>query len=303
MATTDEEKQKIYEVRFELEPLAVARIPQSKLVQVCAELRRNLDSMERASEALNLEAVNAERRAVFPGGVAILAEVFEVLGLERMEVAEGAMREGLLYDMVGRLTAEDARDRTVRAMQARYHVDVPQAERVERTALGFLEQVAAAWQLEDPFAEQLLAWAARLHEIGLDVAHSKYHQHGAYLLENADMPGFPREEQRLLARLVGGHRRKLAAEGFDQLLPPWDRRAIFLIVLLRLAVLLHRGRSDAPLPALALQARGRTLELRFPGRWIKDHALTAADLIQEIELLRAAEIRLRVYSSVKLPAA
>jgi exopolyphosphatase/guanosine-5'-triphosphate,3'-diphosphate pyrophosphatase len=254
-------------------------------------------------DALALDAVDVERRAVFPGGLAILAEIFEVLGLERMDVAEGAMREGLLYDMIGRYTAEDARDRTVRAMQARYHVDVPQAERVERTALAFLAQVAADWQLEDAFAEPLLAWSARLHEIGLDVSHSKYHQHGAYLLENADMPGFPREEQRLLASLVGGHRRKLSVEGFGQLLPPWDRRAIFLIVLLRLAVLLHRGRSDAALPPLVLQARGRMLELRFPGRWLRDHPLTAADLALEIDLLRAADIRLKVYSSARLPAA
>jgi exopolyphosphatase/guanosine-5'-triphosphate,3'-diphosphate pyrophosphatase len=205
--------------------------------------------------------------------------------------------------MIGRFTDEDARERTVRAMQGRYHVDLAQAERVERTALDFLGQTSKEWQLDDPLAEQLLAWSARLHEIGLDVSHSRYHQHGAYLLENADMPGFPREEQRLLARIVGGHRRKLATEGFDQLLPPWDKRAIFLIVLLRLTVLLHRGRSDAALPALNLLARGRSLEIRFPGRWLKDHPLTAADLVQEIELLRAADFRLKVYSSVRLPAA
>jgi exopolyphosphatase/guanosine-5'-triphosphate,3'-diphosphate pyrophosphatase len=187
-------------------------------------------------------------------------------------------------------------------MQARYHVDLAQAERVERTALGFLSQVADAWQLDDALAEQLLAWAARLHEIGLDVSHSRYHQHGAYLLENADMPGFPREEQRILARLVGGHRRKLSLEGFDQLLPSWDKRSIFLIVLLRIAVLLHRGRGRAPLPELTLIARGRTLEMRFPVRWLREHPLTVSDLSQEIDLLRAADLRLRVYSSRGLPA-
>lgn len=251
---------------------------------------------------LRLSSVDAERRSVFPGGLAILAEVFSVLGIERMEVSDGAMRDGLLYDMVGRITREDARDRTVRAMQARYHVDLAQAERVERTALGLLEQVAAGWQLEDPLAEQLLAWAARLHEIGLDVAHARHHQHGAYLLENADMPGFPREEQRLLARLVGGHRRKLSTEGIERLLPPWDKRIVHLIVLLRLAVLLHRGRGRSPLPALALVARGKTLEIRFPMRWLREHPLTVADLSQEIDWLRAVDFRLRVYSSRGLPA-
>ncbi|MEZ5459150.1 MAG: Ppx/GppA phosphatase family protein [Steroidobacteraceae bacterium] len=247
-------------------------------------------------DAIPIRAINAERAQVFAGGVAILAELFEVLGLERMDVAEGAMRDGLLHDIVGRYTDEDARERTVRAMQSRYHVDVAQATRVERAALAFLSQVAAAWQLDDPLAETVLSWAARLHEIGLDVAHSKYHQHGAYLLENADMPGFPREEQRLLARLVGAHRRKLSTEGLDQLLPPWDRKAIHLIVLLRLAVLLHRGRSDVPLPDVGLVARGRSLELRFPARWLREHPLTVADLSREIDLLKEADLRLRVFS-------
>ena len=129
-------------------------------------------------------------------------------------------------------------------------------------------------------------WAARLHEIGLDVAHNGYHRHGAYLLENADMPGFAREEQQLLARLVGSHRRKLTLDRLEDLIPPWDRLAIHLIVLLRIAVLLHRGRSAVALPNIELTARGRTLELRFPSRWLSEHPLTVADLQLEIEFLQ-----------------
>ncbi|MFO1456810.1 MAG: exopolyphosphatase [Steroidobacteraceae bacterium] len=263
-----------------------------------------LEALLRAGHVRNLgiAAIDEERRAVFPAGVAILAEIFEVLGLERMDVADGAMRDGLLWDMVGHFTHEDARERTVAAMQARYHVDVAQAARVEQTVLGFLAQAQDAWQLDDPATAQLLEWSARLHEIGLDVAHSRHHLHGAYLLENADMPGFTREEQRLLAALVGGHRRKPALDGLAQLQPPWDRRAFCLVVLLRLAVLLHRGRGNAPLPDLQLAPRGRSLEIRFPVRWLKDHPLTVADLRQEIELLRAVDFRLKVYSSRGVPA-
>jgi exopolyphosphatase/guanosine-5'-triphosphate,3'-diphosphate pyrophosphatase len=136
-----------------------------------------------------------------------------------------------------------------------------------------------------------------LHEIGLDVAHNGYHRHGAYLLENADMPGFSTEEQQLMARLVGSHRRKLALDRLEDLIPPWDRLAIFLIVLLRLAVLLHRGRSAEALPAIELVARGRTLELDFPARWLKEHPLTVADLQLEINYLRPQDLRLRVFSA------
>jgi exopolyphosphatase / guanosine-5'-triphosphate,3'-diphosphate pyrophosphatase len=249
------------------------------------------------TDAIALEAVTFERRNVFAGGVAILAAVFSQLKIAQMRWSEGAMREGLLYDMIGRYTDEDARERTVKSMQLRYHVNLAQAARVEQTALRLLAQVQESWQLQEPLAEQALAWACRLHEIGLDVAHSGYHRHGAYLLENADMPGFAREEQVLLARLVGVHRRKLLLEGMEDLIPPWDSRGLYLILILRLAVLLHRDRSETPIPEITLVGRPRTLELRFRVRSFRDHPLTAADLNDEIDYLRAQGLRLRVFTS------
>jgi len=243
---------------------------------------------------LKLPGLATERQEILPGGIAILVEIFDMLDIDVLRVADGALREGLLYDLVGRLTDEDARARSVRAMEARFHVDAAQAERVEGTALGFLQQVRATWKLEEPLAELALRWAARLHEIGLDIAHSHYHKHGAYLLANADLPGFPREEQQLLAALVGSHRRKLNLAQIEELVPPWHLKAEFLIVLLRLAVLLHRGRGPRALPEIELRAKARTLELKFPKAWLEAHPLTAVDLEQEIEYLRAAGFRLRV---------
>ena len=308
--------------RLELEPIQAAFLRRgwarafgsSGTVRAIADSIRELDPsagsitpagnellLQRLAEAghtreLDLEAVTEERRPVFPGGVVILTEIIDALGIQQLRFVEGALRDGLLYDMVGRMTRSDARERTVGSMQSRFHVDLEQAARVEATALQFLSQVREPWGLGDPLAELSLKWAARLHEIGLDVAHSGYHRHGAYLLENADMPGFAREEQQLLARLVGSHRRKLAVSGLEDLIPPWDRLALQLIVLLRLAVLLHRGRSAEALPKIALAARGRTLVLDFPSRWLKEHPLTVADLQLEIEYLRPEGLRLRVYS-------
>jgi exopolyphosphatase / guanosine-5'-triphosphate,3'-diphosphate pyrophosphatase len=277
-----------------------------ELTSITAEgLDKLVESMMSVSHCreLKLDSLTEERRPVFPGGVVILAELFAALGIEQLRMAEGALRDGLLHDMVGRLTDEDPRARTVSSMERRYHVDLAQAARVEATALDFLSQVAESWELDDPHAELALKWAARLHEIGLDVAHSGYHRHGAYLLENADMPGFAREEQLLLARLVGAHRRKLTLDGVEDLIPPWDRRALYLMLLLRLAVLLHRGRSATALPPIELAARGRTLEMRFPARWLKDNALSVEDLHQEIEYLRTHEVKLRVYSGSRAAAA
>jgi exopolyphosphatase/guanosine-5'-triphosphate,3'-diphosphate pyrophosphatase len=259
-------------------------------------LLRELGRIKRIRD-LELRAVTDERKPSFAGGVAILAEVFAQLGIERMKVADGAMREGLLFDLLGRYTDEDARERTVRSMQERYHVDLAQAERVESTAVDFLNQIEEAWALSDPEIELLLRWAARLHEIGLDVAHSGYHRHGAYLLANADMAGFPRAEQKLLSIMVGSHRRKPAIEEADELSPPWDRRAPPMTLLLRLAVLLHRGRSSVPLPPITLKARAKSLEMRFPAGWLDAHPLTRADLHSEIERLKGVGFRLRLISS------
>jgi exopolyphosphatase / guanosine-5'-triphosphate,3'-diphosphate pyrophosphatase len=179
-------------------------------------------------------------------------------------------------------------------MESRYHVDGRQAARVEATTLAFLQQVQDDWELADPLAELVLGWSARLHEIGLDISHSHYHRHGAYLLEHADMPGFPREEQRLLACVVGTHRRKPNVEMLEDLPPPWHIKAEFLMVLLRLAVLLHRGRSVVLLPPIQLRAKAKSLEVEFPRRWLDDHPLTSADLDQEAEYLKAIGFRLRV---------
>jgi exopolyphosphatase/guanosine-5'-triphosphate,3'-diphosphate pyrophosphatase len=250
-----------------------------------------------STQAIPLESLSDERRAVFAGGLAVLAEIFSRLGIREMRVAEGAMREGVLNDLMGRFTSVDARERTVGSMQKRYQVDLAQARRVEETAVRLLGQVGRAWQFKDPLAEQALRWAARLHEIGLDVAHSGYHRHGAYLLENADMPGFSREEQQLLAWLVRSHRRKLVLDGLEDLIPPWDRLAVRLLLILRLAVLLHRNRSGDGPPAFRVLPRGRGLQVRFRLRSLRNHPLTAADLQQEAEYLRVEGIPLRVVTA------
>jgi exopolyphosphatase / guanosine-5'-triphosphate,3'-diphosphate pyrophosphatase len=245
-------------------------------------------------DKLRWSGMTEDRAPIFPGGIAILAELLDVLGIKSMKVGDGALREGLLYDLLGRLTDEDARVRTVRAMEGRYHVDLPQAERVLGTVLAFFRQTQTAWKLEDPLAELVLTWAAKLHEIGLDVSHAHYHRHGGYLLEHADMPGFPQEEQKLLACLVRAHRRKLDLQCLEDLSAPWHTQAEYLIVLLRLAVLIHRGRSSKDAPKITLEPKGRSLLIAFPRGWLDANPLTIADLEQEIDYLKDAGFRLRV---------
>jgi exopolyphosphatase/guanosine-5'-triphosphate,3'-diphosphate pyrophosphatase len=242
---------------------------------------------------IRLPELSAERAEVFPAGVAILVEVMRAMALPRMCVADGALREGILYDLVGRLTDEDSRVRTVRAMAARYHADPSQAGRVAATTSVLFRQVCDDWDL-DADHEQLLGWAAQLHELGLDIAHAHYHRHGAYVLENADMPGFPREEQRVLARLVLGHRRSFERESFQDLPPAWQRPALRLTLLLRLAVLFHRSRIDTALPDLRLRVHGRSMEIQLPTGWLASNPLTLADLERERTFLASAGCKLTI---------
>ena len=245
-------------------------------------------------DALELPELNHERAPVFAGGVAILVETMKALKIGQLHVSDGALREGLLYDMLGRIQNEDARDRTIRAIQGRYNVDQAQAARVEETALQLLRAVRKDWELTGVEQRRYLAWAAQLHEVGLDIAHTKYHQHGAYLIANAYLPGFASFDQRILSDLVAHHRRKIEELDTTGLPDDWQRNLPRLLLLFRLAVLLNRSRSSTDLPEIEIRATGDKLGIEFPVDWLENNRLTKADLEQEIEWSRATGVRLLV---------
>lgn len=254
-----------------------------------ARLRDALVEAGGVSE-IRLAGLAEERKPVFPGGVAVLRAVFETLGIEHMQVSDYALREGLIYEMMGRGQHEDVRERTVNTLCRHFQIDQDHGQRVRATALRLLRQVAAPWSLHDANQTLLLGWAARLHEIGVMVAHSQHQKHGAYLLRNADLAGFTRPEQALLAVLVLGHRRKLPLQELAALPPAVREPARRLCVILRLAVLLHRGRSPLSTPNPELSAEADRLRLSFPDDWLADHPLTQLELEQEAERLASAGI-------------
>ena len=234
------------------------------------------------------------RAKVFAGGFAVLHGLFEALGITRLEVSDGALREGLIYDLQGRIRHEDVRDRTIATLTHRYGLDDAQAQRVLATSRELLKQVGPAWSLEAEECAQLLDWAARLHEIGLLLSHQDYHKHGAYLLQYADLPGFSRSDQTLLAALVRRHRRSFPPDAFAHLPKEWAQPIQRLGVLLRLAVMLHRSRSRQALPPLKPDVNGQRLSLGFPNGWLDQHPLTRADLENEARYLRKAGFRLEI---------
>lgn len=239
-------------------------------------------------EMLELRGLSERRAQVWPGGLAILAELFVALRVAELHVSDGALREGLLYDLLGRLQHEDARERSVTAMASRYHVDQAQSQRVVDTAMMLLEQCATSWNLEEALNRDILEWSARLHEIGLDISHNGFQRHGAYIAEHADLPGFPRAEQRFLAYLIYSQRHQLNTRLQRQLPRAWRRNALRLAMLLRLAVLLNRSRSSTVLPSIELTVSKNSVQLGFDAEWLQSNPLTAADLEREQAFLQQA---------------
>lgn len=249
-------------------------------------LARLKDRLIRAGSVATAELldIKADRADVLPGGLAIMRAIFDELDIETMQAADGALRVGVLYDLLGRDAAQDARHATVAQFMVRHESDTEQAHRVRDTALALYNGLHPSDrdQLSDHGEAirqlgQLLAWAASFHELGLSIAHSGYQRHTAYILEHADMPGFSKSEQKILATLCLGHRGKLGSAVME--LPEdihWH--ALFC---LRLAAVLHRRREAMAELPFKLQVRGRTFRMKVSGAWLAEHPLTDFSLRTE----------------------
>ncbi len=255
-------------------------------------LRALLLKHERADPD-RIAGLRSARAQVLPGGLAIMRAVLEELGIERMAVSEGALRHGLLYDLLGRVEHRDMREATVAQFMRRYHVDAAHAARVQALALAMHDALCAQRDeadAEDDSARMMLDWAARLAEVGLSVAHAQHHKHSAYILSNADMPGFSKMEQQRLARLVLAHRGKLSKvedagiEGSD-----WT-----LVFCLRIAALVLRSRGDVRLPLNRVSASESGFALELPQNWLDDNPLSASAFDTEAAFWKSIGMRFEV---------
>ncbi len=247
---------------------------------------------------LDLPGLKDDRIAVLPGGFAIMNAIFAELDVGHMALANGAMRQGILWDMIGRAHHRDMRELTVRQFMKRYHVESNHAHRVERLALKLFEQMAGGDKAQREYPMLMLSWAARLHEIGFTVAHSGYHKHSAYIIGRADMPGFSRMEQAQLSLVVLAHRgsldklRGMVAKDVD-----WT-----LLVALRLAALFLRSRSEVRLPAIHASKKKSTFTVELDARWLAANPLTAAELRGEIKAWNKLGIELSVPQLAEIEA-
>ena len=239
-------------------------------------------------ELLDLQGLKPDRIPVLPGGFAIMYAAFCELGIERMQPALGALREGVLYDLLGRFHHNDMREVTVQQFMRRYHVDLQQAQRVAQLSSQLARQFLDGMQAEAGL--MLLDWVARLHEIGISVAHSGYHKHTSYILKNADMPGFSKKEQDRLSMLALAHRGRLSKISSM----PYLDEDLALIMALRLAVLFCRNRGEINVPVM----RGRGVHAKFQlilaKGWLAQNPLTETALQEEVRQWKELGVALQV---------
>lgn len=243
---------------------------------------------------LDLPELDPERAPVFPGGVAIIFATFKSLGIQQMTVSDGALREGLVYDLLGRIYNKDIRSDSVQTLAERYHTDKKQTERVKKTIHFIFKQFENQFQSDKKIILQFLDWSAQLHETGLDIAHSQYHKHSAYIIENTDLAGFSRQDQILLSAIVRSHRKKFSFKRFSKLPEPWNKDAPYLSLILRLSVVLHRNRHDVESPNFKITFKSGKIQIKFPDGWLMNSPLTHADLLQEASYLKSANFKLEL---------
>ena len=262
-----------------LNPEGVAGITPLGLEKLCALLIR-----AGSVSGLKLAGLRSDRIPVLPGGIAIMSAVVSELAINTANYSRGALRLGVLYDLLGRFHHHDMRDATVRQFVRRYQVDARQAVRVEETALAVLGQLIDLDAPEHENDVRFLRWATALHEIGLSIAYGGFHKHGAYIVRFADMPGFSKKDQEWLSLLLLGQRGKLEKITVQSAGDSAGDSLWRLVFCIRLAALLHRSRDDQSLPSfLATQTAGR-FQLDFPATWLAGNLLSAAALTDEVSI-------------------
>jgi exopolyphosphatase/guanosine-5'-triphosphate,3'-diphosphate pyrophosphatase len=255
-----------------------------------------VDKMCKATEIskLELESISKDRAQVITGGLAVLKAIMKSLDIDALHASQVALREGLIFDMIGQVEHHNTQMQTIDGLINRYTIDAEQSARVEKTVVRLFELAAESWRLDPTTDLQQVCWVAQLHEVGLGISHSKHHKHGAYILENSDLLGFSIAEQTVLAFLVRNQRRKLDMDTFTSYSDAEQFRLGGMLTIIRLAVLLHRGRHDSTASKLNYKIKENQLTVLADERWLEQHPLTAAKLTREAEHLLPIDIRLKV---------
>ena len=241
-------------------------------------------------DKISLTGLTSERQSVFPAGVAILTAILASLRVDEMHVSEGALREGLLFQMEDSFQRSDIRMRTTENLASKHVVDLEHADKIKKQASDFLQQIHKNLGIKKHSELfDLLEWGALLHEVGLSISLQGFHRHSSYILRHTYMPGFNREQQTVLATLVRFQRKALKLHEMEELTLFKKKHVISLIRILRLAILLHGQRNHDPLPSLKLSIDGPQWNLISEDKaWLDTNKLLHADLTTEQKYWRKA---------------
>ena len=248
-------------------------------------------------ENLDLPGLSNQRKPVFIGGLLVLRAVMNALSLTQLEASPWALREGLLYDMLGYDTLSDMRERSVKALTRRFHTDHSHAEQTDEVAQTMLAQINDSLTLESPWS-RYLQWACWLQEVGLDINHDRFHLHGGYIVENSHLAGFGYDEQRRLAYLVRNQRKKPDWNELTTL--PAEEHHDFALVLhvFRLACVLTRARNGIEQIGWSLTCKNNSLHFKAPDDWWRSHPLVSNELMAEVTSMKKSPFKLKVHAPV-----
>lgn len=229
-------------------------------------------------EELDIDGLTLERALVFPSGLSILIAIFELLSIDSMTLAGGALREGLCYGMIPALQHDEVCQRTISSIQQRYQLDADYAQQVTDLAEQLSAQCGHDW-LIDPQALSLLKTATQLHEIGMCIDYKKAREHASYLINALDLPGYTRAQKHLLGELLRRYREQFSAMPSQYAVS--DLSAQRMLRILRLALILTHRRDVSLAPMVTLFEKDDVLSLSIDGKWLAENPLTRAEL--EIE--------------------
>jgi exopolyphosphatase/guanosine-5'-triphosphate,3'-diphosphate pyrophosphatase len=231
--------------------------------------------------SVNLPGLSTERSPVIVSGLAILIALFQQFSIQELTLSSGALREGLLYEMLPDSHTTNIRLRTIRALSQRFHIDQQHADSVKRQINTIFTQLKSTWNLPDDNAFALLLASGDLHEIGLLLEYKYHQQHSAYILTHADLAGFSQSDRQLLVSFVSLYKGDINLALIEQQSAIDDETAKKLLIILRLAIKLCRRRKDDELPDYQISLNDKAIYLCLPKAWLMQHALIHDELKQE----------------------
>jgi exopolyphosphatase/guanosine-5'-triphosphate,3'-diphosphate pyrophosphatase len=228
-----------------------------------------------ALEELEIEGLTLERALVFPSGLSILIAIFELLEIDTMTLAGGALREGMVYGMLSQLHQQDIIARTLTSIKRRYQLDAGYAKQASECAQQLLAQCDADF-LPEPAATMLLDSACQLHELGVTLDYKKAGQHNAYLIANLDLPGFTKAQQHLLSELLKRYKDVLTPLEVQHAIS--QQSAERILRLLRVAIILTHRRDTRHQPLFTAKSNNGAIALSIDEQWLAQNPLTRAEL-------------------------